>query len=1168
MSWHTWFTAAKVKETIRRPWIRTTGFALLGLFVLFTLALFFAGPPLLKWYLTDSLSQKLGRKVSVGAVHVNPLMLSLAIDDFSLAERDGKTPFVAFKQAYVNAQLASIALGGPVLSESRLTEPRIHVVRMPDHTYNFQDIIERLSKTPAEPQKKESGTLRFSFNNIRITKGQVHFDDKPKGRRHEISDLNVAVPFLSNLFYRVDDYIQPAFSAVVNGAPFQLTGRSRPFEAGHEASLNLKLNRLGLGEYLTYVPKKLHFTLPEGKLDADIKIAFLQPEGKAPLLRLTGSAALQDLALNEAEKVPTLRLKRLDVALGGIEPLVERYTIDRVTLDGLELFVRRDRQGRLNLTNLVEPDEKKKPLPYFLVREINLNSSVVHVRDEQRAKPFETTLSDLRLLVRNLTSEKGKAGQVELSASGPEKVSLKGAADVVLEPLAVSKLNVQLADLRVPQQGGRTDMVHIGRFAIAGGACELDHRSVTIDEISLAESRFNIQRNRKGTLNLSEMAGESGAKTETEAESASSAPPWQYEVKKVTLGDIGVHWRDEMPAAGTAEIGMEKIQGTVENISSVPNSAAKLSLKAQVGPGGQMGVDGSVISAPQLSAKLQLNAAGLPILPVQPYFADQVNIRVTSGTVGAHGSLHARLAKEAHIQYQGAVQVNRFASVDKVNQNDFLKWETLHFGGVKVSTEPLDVSIQEISLSNFYSRLIINPDGKINLQHVMGRTETSRQATAGRIGAPESSAAPQETAAGTSAKPPETAATSASSRTPSPPIKIGRVTLQGGRVNFSDRFIKPNYSANLTQIGGRVSGLSSNLATTADVEIRGKVDGAAPVQILGKINPLSGNLFLDLTASAKGVDLPTATPYSAHYAGYPILKGKLSTDVKYRIENRQLRAENRVMLDQLTFGEKVESPRATKLPVLLAVALLKDRNGVIDVNLPISGSLDDPKFSVGGIIVRVIINLITKAVTAPFALLGSLFGGGEELSFIEFEPGRTSLDQTAQNKISSLVKALENRPALKLDITGRVDPAADKEGLRRRFMERKVKTVKFQRLAEQANGPASLDEVHIDPAEYPRLLKQAYSKEKFPKPRNVVGLAKDLPVPEMEKLMLAYTTVSDDDLRQLGIRRARVVADAIAKTGGVAAERVFVLEPKLKTEAGEKGPAEKARISRVDFSLK
>ncbi len=1185
MSWRTWFTSKNVKESIKRPWIRKAAYSLIGFFVLFSLILFFAGPPLLKSYLTDSLSRTLGRKVSVGAVHVNPLELSVAVDDFSLAERDGKTPFISFKQAYMNAQMASILFAGPVLSEIRLTQPYVNLVRTANNTYNFQDIVDRLSKTPSEPQQKPSKPMRFSLNNIRITQGRIEFDDRPKYRRHEIHDLSLAIPFLSNLFYRLDKYIEPEFSAVVNGAPFHLTGKSKPFDADREASLNLKLNRLGLSEYLTYVPKKLHFSLPGGTLDADIKVAFVQPEDKAPSLQLSGAASLNNLKLEEAKDTPTVRLKSLNVSLESIEPLVKRFTVDRIAADQLELYVRRDRHGRINLANLVEPDEKdeKEPLPYFLIRSMSLNSAVVHVRDEQRVKPFETILKDIRLTVRNLTSEKEKPGRLDLNLAGPEQSSLKATADIVLEPLSVSRLNVQIADLRIPQSGSNTDMVRIGLFGIAGGAFELDRRSVSADEISIAKSRVNIQRNSKGAVNLSEIAGGRDTKTDAKAakaaegEKAAKASPWQYGVKKVALNDIGVHWEDQMPSAGTAEIGIEKIQGRIDNISSVPNSAANLFLKARVSPRGNVDVTGPVIMAPRMSVRLQVKADGLPILPAQPYFADRVNIRVTSGAVGVRGNLSVQQAEQTQIQYQGDIQVNRFASVDKVNSNDFLNWETLHFSGVKVSTEPVNVAIREVSLSNFYSRLIINPDGSINVQHVTGSNEESRQAVAGKGGAAPPTTASQEPVDDKPETPSERTAVPNSedkklkksgAQTAPVPIKINRVTLKGGRVNFSDRFIKPNYNANLVQIGGRISGLSSNLATTADVEIRGKVDNSAPVEILGKINPLSGNLFLDLAASAKGVDLPTATPYSARYAGYPIIKGKLSMDVKYYIENRGLRAENRVMLDQLTFGEKVESPRATKLPVLLAVALLKDRNGVIDVNLPISGSLDDPQFSVGGIILKVIINLITKAVTAPFALLGSLFGGGEELSFIEFEPGRADLDKTAREKIASLSRALENRPALKLDITGRVDPSPDTEGLRRRIMERKVKAVKFQRLVKQGNAPSSLDEVRIDPSEYHRLLKQVYSQEKFPKPRNAIGLAKDLPVPEMENLLLSHITVTDDDLRQLGIRRARVVSDAIVKAGDVAAERVFILEPKLKIEAGEKGPAEKARASRVDFSLK
>jgi hypothetical protein len=306
------------------------------------------------------------------------------------------------------------------------------------------------------------------------------------------------------------------------------------------------------------------------------------------------------------------------------------------------------------------------------------------------------------------------------------------------------------------------------------------------------------------------------------------------------------------------------------------------------------------------------------------------------------------------------------------------------------------------------------------------------------------------------------------------------------------------------------------------------------------------------------------SPYSIKYVGYGIERGELSFKVKYKVENRKLDAQNQIILNQLTFGEKVESPTATKLPVLLAVALLKDRNGVIDVNLPISGSLDSPEFSVGGIILRIIINIITRAVTSPFTLLGAAFGGGSsgELSYIEFDYGSTNLSSTAEAKIKSLATAMNNRPALKLDISGRVDPVSDIEGLKQTSIERKVKAQKMKDLVRQGTAPKSVDDVQVDKAEYERYLKAAYSDESFSKPRNVIGLAKDLPVPEMESLMLKNAQATDDDLRNLANRRAQAVRERLLATGQVTADRLSIVAAKPVSSE------EKAKLSRVDFSLR
>ncbi len=362
-----------------------------------------------------------------------------------------------------------------------------------------------------------------------------------------------------------------------------------------------------------------------------------------------------------------------------------------------------------------------------------------------------------------------------------------------------------------------------------------------------------------------------------------------------------------------------------------------------------------------------------------------------------------------------------------------------------------------------------------------------------------------------------------------------------------------------------MTGLSSADGTVAALDLRGTLANHSPLQISGSVNPLAAATFADIKASFRDIDLAPFTPYSGKYAGYKIASGNLTVEVAYKLENRKLQASNRFLVTGFDFGEKVESKDATKLPVRLAVSLLKDKDGVIDLDLPVEGSLDDPKFRIGKVIWQILGNLIAKAATAPFALLGKLLGGkGEEYSSVDFADGVATLDDAARKKLDSLAKALENRPALKLQATGCFSGEADLEGLRRARLARKVKAQKLADLVKKGAAPASVDEVVVDPAEYPEYLKKAYKKEKFPKPKTALGFAKEIPAEEMEKLMLANETVGDADLRTLALARANAVKDYLTGPGKIDGGRIFVLEPSDKPAA----PKDKARASRVDFSLK
>ena len=260
-------------------------------------------------------------------------------------------------------------------------------------------------------------------------------------------------------------------------------------------------------------------------------------------------------------------------------------------------------------------------------------------------------------------------------------------------------------------------------------------------------------------------------------------------------------------------------------------------------------------------------------------------------------------------------------------------------------------------------------------------------------------------------------------------ITIDAINLQDGSANYADLWIQPHFAVGIQSLNGSILGLSSNPRSHAKVELKGKVDRYAPVHIWGETNPLAATTYSDIKMSFKGVELTSATPYSGHFAGYKIEKGKLSVDIDYKIENRQLTAAHKFVIDQLELGERVESPDAVQLPLKIAVALLKDRNGVIDIDLPVTGSLDDPQFRIGPLIWKAVLNLLTKIATAPFAMLGHLFGGGEQMNYIDFHPGSAVLDPSEHDKLVALVKALKEKDKLELDVPVTFSPDVDRPGL-------------------------------------------------------------------------------------------------------------------------------------------
>jgi hypothetical protein len=391
------------------------------------------------------------------------------------------------------------------------------------------------------------------------------------------------------------------------------------------------------------------------------------------------------------------------------------------------------------------------------------------------------------------------------------------------------------------------------------------------------------------------------------------------------------------------------------------------------------------------------------------------------------------------------------------------------------------------------------------------------------------------------------------------------VVLENCDFAFIDRKIQPHFKTRLNLAELKITGLTSEGFQAADLTAKGAIDDHAPLTIKGSLNPLKKDLFLDLTVNLSNMELSPLSPYTGTYIGRAIAKGKFSTDVSYKIDSKQINAQNRVLLDQFTLGQTVASKDALNLPVGLAISLLKDRSGKINVDLPISGRTDDPEFKFGKTLLKVLANLIIKAATSPFDLVSSVVGGGgEELRFIEFEPATAAINASAVEKLAAIGKLMYERPGINLDIAGYADPEADRKALTRRILDRKLKLLYLKKDAPQ--DMTLLDQTVIPSEDYAKLVKQAYTeavvadpeKQKTAKPADDPALTLD----EMETLLRREMTVPDAELRLLAQERSHAVKNHLLADGSVSPDRIFLTEPKaLAPEEKDKFSAARAELN-------
>ncbi|MGH8232426.1 MAG: DUF748 domain-containing protein, partial [Steroidobacteraceae bacterium] len=594
---------------------------------------------------------------------------------------------------------------------------------------------------------------------------------------------------------------------------------------------------------------------------------------------------------------------------------------------------------------------------------------------------------------------------------------------------------------------------------------------------------------------------------------------------------------------------------SVENYSSDGAQPVKFDLDTRLGASGKLHGSGSLTLSP-LSAQVSAELKEFDLPPLQPYLSQQTAMTLYRGRLGLklQASYNAAPTKgQPQLKLSGGVDVTDLATRDNVSNADFITWKALQVVGVRFQLNPDALDVDQVRTVGAYGRVIIGANGSLNVAEILhpaaakpGALASSSEQQAAKPAAtkPDKHSRKSKSAAAESPAP-----ASVASSGPSMPIRIRSVEIRDGAADFTDHTVEPNFSVAMLGLHGSVTGLSSDPKSRAQVSLDGSVDRYAPVQIKGQLAPFAPTVFTDIGMSFHNIELTTFNPYSGKFAGYSIAQGKLSTDIHYLIDNRKLQASHHVVIDQLEFGPATESKQAVSLPITLAVALLKDRNGVIDLDLPVNGSIDDPQFKLGPIIWKVFVNLITKIVTAPFAALGSLFGGGQQLSYIDFPAGSAVIIDSEGQKLGKLSKALVERPQLKLDIPLHAVSAADDDALAHAALEQAVAAIGQAPAPAAHSGsqrPASGGKPIGPAAPRLRVLATIY-KQKFQSdpqyPADSSGADADAArIAWLEQELLPQFKATPDQRNTLGRARADAVQAGVLADKDLSPERVFLTD--------------------------
>jgi hypothetical protein len=1010
-----------------------------SLLAIYTLAGFFLVPFLIGHFLPGMLSEHLQSEVTLENVSINPYTLAMEAREFRVNEPSGE-PLAGFERLHVNFQLSSLFRWALTFRDVILDGAFLNMVIDKEGALNLPLLAGNEADEQEPVPEEPKSPLRMMLFNVEINEAGIDVTDhrQPQPANLSFHPLTVRFANISTIPEQGGNYSLTATGG--DGTVLNWTGSMtlHPFRSQGE----LAFRHVPVETPWSFFRSELSIIPPQGEMNLETHY-LIDLGGDATIANLNDlRLQLKDLDFQlEQDEEPFLVLPTVDLDAKRIDMTGRTVQDLSLGLTGGRLDINSDKDGVLNLQKIIHAGNDAEP-------------ATPPQETLLPGEPWTVDISGVSLEGMSLDFKDESLTPARILST--EDINLNFRAAVTMDypqpGVRVDDLALALQGITLGFQGAARPAVQVETVAAEKGFLDLDGRSATLSRLEVSDGVVDVIQDRDETLNLARLF-EAGAFPASDAENVSSPDgnsPWDFFVDTFELKSFAARLTDETVRMDKPVVDLEDIKvrlSQFDGTSPFPFEAA-----LQVNQGGAARAAGQMDpSSVSLESTIDIENLALPV--IQPYLAQVADLTLKSGLLSTSGTFNRNNAGE--MTYQGQADITGLDVIEDSTSATMLGWTLLRAPALNLGINPHGLNMDTLNITGLKGELIISEDGTVNVVDSFRSDEEPPRETQ-----QEEQVADKDGIVF--------------------PVTIGRINLDKGILRFADFSLRPQFDTEIHELNGSITGVSSSPGTRSRVSLDGRVDQYGTNRIEGEINFFAPKEFTDISVIFENLEMTHLTPYSAKFAGRKIKSGRLSLDLEYLIQDRHLQSHNEFVIATLVLGDKVESPDAVNLPLDLAIALLKDSRDIINVRLPITGSLDDPEFSYVHVVWQAVTNLLGRIVTSPFRALASLFGSGEEtLNEVLFEPGSAVIPPAEEEKLDTLLKALRERPLLKLIITGRYDADADGQALKKR---------KFRRDFAEASGidlepdeePVSVDFSNPDTqAKLTEIFVERYGRDEY-----------------------------------------------------------------------------------------